>query len=919
MKSFVINSIVCSCAFAVWADVVHDGPDDWGVPPHPAVVNPVLGSDPSAVISLRGEWEFSPHRMFYPERNNHKVRRFYLRDDWPDVRKIQVPGCWEAQGVGTNGFSDCWDVKWDNNAKWIRHMYMGDGWYRRDVEIPSGWLGRRIWLKVGGVRSVGWFWVNGRQVTQNNKYCGTYKYEITRFVEPGKRARVVVQVNNAMPSRKGLVSAMHRWGGIFRDIEIEATPAAFIDEAWVRGDFDGRRAEVHVEADGVPAAGTQLRVSVEGEAAAVTQPLDVAGAHIFTVPLADFRPWSPESPNLYTAKVELVSADGIVCQVRRERFGVRKMEVRGKEFFLNGSPFFVRGYGDDHVYPMTGVSPADRAYHRAHFEIAKRAGFNYVRLHTHCELPEYFEAADEAGILVQTELPYNADVCCESFAFDPIRDVRELYLNYRRHPSFAVYSMGNEGSFGPELDARLHRIVKDLDPDRLKINQDSQVEWVNPPESADFLGGPINPWPYGSFDPPRPFVCHEYLNLGIKADSRIEPRFTGAWLPPFPVREREEWLAKFGLSRAWGDKLQDAQHVLQGYYQKSGIESARRDPFCDGYCFWTLVDVVVPLDVGVSGQGWLTPFWETKQKGLSPDDFAVFNSPNCLMADLPLTNRVYVSGDTFRTTVSLAHYGETELGSTLRWRLRTPERTLSEGRETVLPQRLGPARDVADVAFAVPTVPCPVKGRFEVALGPVTNSWDIWLFPRRVRRRLSGVVVDDSLFASLSARYDGILHASDLGTARLVVAPYGSRLADEAAAHGCRLLTMEGWNGRSNVELGWWGMGSQVGTAFPSHPCYGDFPNGGYLTPLWFRLVKVGRRLPDASFSERDLVAVGEGGERCYAYLAEKPRSFHVFGLDLLSETPEAASLLDNFIDYTLNMPHAAHLRNAGLISGRML
>ena len=74
----------------------------------------------------------------------------------------------------------------------------------------------------------------------------------------------------------------------------------------------------------------------------------------------------------------------------------------------------------------------------------------------------------------------------------------------------------------------------------------------------------------------------------------------------------------------------------------------------------------------------------------------------------------------------------------------------------------------------------------------------------------------------------------------------------------------------------------------------------GWLTPLWFRLVKIGRRLPDASFSERDLVAVGEGGEHRYVYLAEKPRSFHVFGLDLLSETPEAASLLDNFIDYAL-------------------
>ncbi len=133
------------------------------------------------------------------------------------------------------------------------------------------------------------------------------------------------------------------------------------------------------------------------------------------------------------------------------------------------------------------------------------------------------------------------------------------------------------------------------------------------------------------------------------------------WLPPFPERARADWLARFGLSRVWGDRLQDAQHVLQGVYQKFGLESARADPFCDGYCFWTLVDVVVPLDVGVSGQGWLTPFWEPKSKGLTPNDFAAFNSPDCLVADLPLTNRVFASGDAFRTTIGLARYGNAHL------------------------------------------------------------------------------------------------------------------------------------------------------------------------------------------------------------------------------------------------------------------
>ena len=71
-----------------------------------------------------------------------------------------------------------------------------------------------------------------------------------------------------------------------------------------------------------------------------------------------------------------------------ERFGVRKLEVRGDRFFFNNKPFFVRGYGDDFVYPLTLVSPASREEHLRHFKAARQAGFLYVRLHTHCELPE---------------------------------------------------------------------------------------------------------------------------------------------------------------------------------------------------------------------------------------------------------------------------------------------------------------------------------------------------------------------------------------------------------------------------------------------------------------------------------------------------------------------------------------------------
>ena len=91
------------------------------------------------------------------------------------------------------------------------------------------------------------------------------------------------------------------------------------------------------------------RVTIEGsEGAQFTATTScfesrTGGETVLRVPLADFRPWSPESPNLYTAKVELV-VGGEVVQTRRERFGVRKLEVRGKELYLNNRQFFVRGF-----------------------------------------------------------------------------------------------------------------------------------------------------------------------------------------------------------------------------------------------------------------------------------------------------------------------------------------------------------------------------------------------------------------------------------------------------------------------------------------------------------------------------------------------------------------------------------------------
>ncbi len=98
-------------------------------------------------------------------------------------------------------------------------------WLRSGADVP--WSEARKINVPGAWEAQGWFWVNKHPVAWVDNYCGTYKYDITPFVKLGETNRVIVCVNNALPSRK-----VHRWGGIYRDVEIEATPQTFIDDAW---------------------------------------------------------------------------------------------------------------------------------------------------------------------------------------------------------------------------------------------------------------------------------------------------------------------------------------------------------------------------------------------------------------------------------------------------------------------------------------------------------------------------------------------------------------------------------------------------------------------------------------------------------------------------------------------------------------
>jgi hypothetical protein len=884
----------------------------WGMrPKRIAVVNPVLGEEPGTTLDLSGEWEFTQTRNF--TMRYMFVNRFQEEADWGKTRKIRLPGLLETQGVGEPGKSETWDCTWDRGPKPLRHVFRNLGWLRKTVEIPAGWAGKRIWLKIGDVTSQAWFWVNDVQVTWHENYCGTYKYEITDIVTPGKPAKIVIEVSNLVAKRGGTRNSMNRWTGIPRALTLEATPDVFIDDAWARGDFDTKCAEVHVNVAGAVAGRPpcRMRVMVEGE----TVETGVAeGDNVVRLPLRKFRAWSPESPNLYTAKVELVTADGKVLQKRRERFGVRKFEVRGREFFLNGRPFFIRGVGYHNVQPIVGSDRiGDREYRRREVAQMRAAGYNFTRLHTRCETPEFFDVCDELGLMVQPELPYYTDQPTEKFPFDPVRDATELYLHYRRHPSFAIYSHGNEGSVGPALAKHLYDYLKKIDPDRLVLDQDNCTFHGkysgrhNAPGTSDFVGGPMSEWPRGSCTSAYPIVCHEYLNCAVKANAALEEKYCGIWQTPYTRKMRRAWLAKFGLTDAWGDRIQIAQHRLQAFWLKHGIESARLDPWCSGYYHWSAQDNTTPQGDCFTAQGLFDPFWGVKPGGHTPESFAVFNSPDCVLCDNPSESRIVTSGDKLRQKICFAHYSDADFtAAELAWSVRD-KRTgvpLAQGRLPVGAIPAGGVRELAVVDLTMPEVASPVAASFDVCVGGVTNAWGMWVFPKREVKPMPGVCILPPFADKLGARYSGLVPPSDVAKAKVVVCEADSEAAKSAAARGQSVVAIGPVGSKGLPTLGWWWLGKNVGMAIADHPALAALPHSDSVDGLFFRILGKGRQLPVSGVAEKDILAVSEGREDCSLFVSAKVDGarceVRIYGLDICADLPEAKALLDGVLQFAI-------------------
>ncbi|MFA6286416.1 MAG: sugar-binding domain-containing protein [Opitutaceae bacterium] len=827
-------------------------------------------------INLSGAWEFA------------------LGNTPGYVHRINLPGSLQVQGYGDEVTVDTpWtgqivDRSWftadryasyrrPGNIKipfWLQpeKHYVGAAWYRRDIEVPESWKGRRVTLFLERPHIETRVWLNDREIGSNNSLSTPHVYELGIDVAPGAH-RLAIRVDNRLLVDMGTNShsvtdhTQTNWNGIIGRIELAAGSPVWIDDVQVFPQVAPRAARVKVaigNATGVPGRGT---VSVGGVAveAAWDEP---GGTAELDVPLdGDAGLWDEFNPVLHTLTVRLGDDEKTVS------FGLRGVGVRGTQITVNGRPIFLRGTLECCVFPRTGYPPTDRAEWRHILTVIKDHGFNHVRFHSWCPPEAAFDAADALGLYLQIECASWANTTTglgTGLAVDDwlYAEGRAIIRAYGNHPSFLLMAYGNEpGKKCEDFTRYLTRWVtywKQAEPRRLHTTAAgwpaipesdyhnipepriqawgeglaSRINALPPATTADYSGfvettklpetlcrlREAKSWNYAAVEAPGSIISHEIGQWCVYPDFSEIPKYTGL------LKAKNFEIFKDTLeANHLGDLARDflmASGKLQVLCYKEELESFLRTRNFGGFQVLQANDFP---GQGTALVGWLNPFWESKGY-VTPEEFRRFNDSTVLLARLE--RRMFSSRDVLRAEIEVAHFGAAPMTQARAyWKLAEADgRVHASGEflERTLP--LGNGTSLGKIEIPLADLPSPRHFKLIVGLARTKfeNDWDVWVYPpeRIVRTSDDVLIVSDWSELLRQAR----------GGRKILFNPPPSQVKGGVALGFSSIFWNTAWTKNQAPHT----LGILCD---PGHPLFACFPTDYHSDWQWWELIHGGAAL----------------------------------------------------------------------------
>ena len=338
--------------------------------------------------------------------------------------------------------------------------------YRRKLDVPENWRGKRLFLQFDGAAHIATVYCNGRPVAVHNCGYTAFRAEITNVVRYGETNTVTVRLdtteNAAIPPFGYMIDYL-TYGGLYRDAWLDVRPSDYIEDIFIyTPDLNKAHIDLTVKGDH---DGVMLKILDRSGDEVYT--LTAAGDR-FDLTLQDAEIWDPYDPYLYTCEATLLHNDGRERDVVRTTFGFRTAEFRADGFYLNNKKFFIRGLNRHQSYPYMGYAASESLQREDARILKEELACNAVRTSHYPQSQYFIDECDRRGLLVFMEIPGWQHIGDEGWKDQAIENTREMVLQYRNHPSIILWGVRiNESMDDDDFYTRTNKLAHELDPSRM--------------------------------------------------------------------------------------------------------------------------------------------------------------------------------------------------------------------------------------------------------------------------------------------------------------------------------------------------------------------------------------------------------------------------------------------------------------------
>ena len=429
-------------------------------------------------LSLEGTWKFN-----WVANADERPTDFYKTDlDDSKWNNIQMPGNWEMLGYGQPEYVNVgfgWRGHFDQQppAVPIKDNHVGS--YRREINIPSNWDGKRIIAHFGSVTSNIYLYVNGKFAGYAEDSKVAAEFDITPFLKKGKNL---------------IAFQTFRWcdGSWCEDQDFWRLSGPARENYLYARSKDHRLLDVRVETDlknNYKDGYLNITAKVQGNTLAYFGLYDPDGKEVivtgtdnvkngvakYQLRVKNVRKWSAETPNLYTLVVSPIQNGGMYLpyEIVQVKVGFRKVEIKNKQFLVNGQPVLLKGADRHEMDPDEGYNVSEQRMIQD-IMMMKRMNINAVRTCHYPDDPRWYDLCDKYGLYVVAEanqeshgFQYGDDAAAKKpeFAKQIMERNQHNVSMFFNHPSIVTWSLGNETVMGDNF-LQAYKWIKSQDKTR---------------------------------------------------------------------------------------------------------------------------------------------------------------------------------------------------------------------------------------------------------------------------------------------------------------------------------------------------------------------------------------------------------------------------------------------------------------------